>query len=146
MQLPVVPAAERHRELIADLETHCPGLGKPQVMGIARLPATDQARLRSDKLEMRFVTQPLRFCEGELALVDPGWDGAIERCRRQRRGAVALISILVFSFGKNSFIELLMPPAVIVRRARDWRRIIRVQSHARLGCKFESAGCKGTSL
>ena len=45
MQLPVVPAAERNRELIADLEADCPGLGKPQVMRIARLPAADQARL-----------------------------------------------------------------------------------------------------
>ena len=76
MQLPVVPAAERHRELIADFETDCPGLGKPQVMRIARLPATDQARLRSDKLQMRFVTQPLRFSEDELALVDPVWDAS----------------------------------------------------------------------
>ena len=107
MQLPVMPAAERHRELIADFETDCPGLGKPQVMRIAGLPATDQARLRGDKLQMRFVTQPLRFCEDELALVDPVWDRAIERCRRQRRAAVALISILALSFGKNSFIELL---------------------------------------
>ena len=113
MQLPVMPAAERHRELIADLETDCPGLGKPQVMRIARLPATDQARLQSDKLQMRFVTQPLRFCEDELALVDPGWDGAIERYRRHRRGCgVDLCFDLVL--WKEFLHRAAMPPAVIV--------------------------------
>jgi len=35
-----------NRELIADFETDCPELRKPQVMGIAGLPAADQARLR----------------------------------------------------------------------------------------------------
>ena len=107
MQLPVMAAAERHRELIADFETDCPGLGKPQVMRIAGLPAADQARLRSDKLQMRLVTQPLRFSEGELALVDPVWDRAIERCRRKRRGRCGVDLHLALSFGKNSFIELL---------------------------------------
>jgi hypothetical protein len=29
-----------------------------------------------------------------------------------------------------------MAPAVIIRRARDWRRIIRVQSDARLGLQI----------
>src|SRR5262249_34603285 len=70
MQLPMVAAAERHRELIANFQTDCPRLGKAQVMGIAGLPATDQARLRGDKLQMCLVTQPLRFREGELALVE----------------------------------------------------------------------------
>ena len=86
MQLPMVPAAERHRELIAYFEADCPGLGKPQVMRIAWLPAADQARLRGDKLQMRLVTQPLRLSDGELALVDPVCDQTIERCRRRRRG------------------------------------------------------------
>ena len=86
MQLPVMPAAKRHRELIADFETDCPGLGKPQVMGIAGLPAADQARLRGDKFQMRLVTQPLRFSDDELALVDPVWDRAIERCRAPAAG------------------------------------------------------------
>lgn len=86
MQLPMVPAAERHRELIAYFEADCPGLGKPQVMRIAWLPAADQARLRGDKLQMRLVTEPLRFREGELALVDTVCDWAIERYRRERGG------------------------------------------------------------
>lgn len=103
MQLPMMPAAERHRELIADFETDCPGLGKPQVMRIARLPAADQAWLRSSEFQMRLVAQPLRFSEGELALVDPIGDGAIEQCRRERWAAVGLISLPILSFGKGAF-------------------------------------------
>jgi len=38
MQLPMMPAAERHGELIADLETDGPRLRKAEVMRIGRLP------------------------------------------------------------------------------------------------------------
>jgi hypothetical protein len=36
MQLPMMPAAERYSELVADFETQGSGLGKPQVMRIGR--------------------------------------------------------------------------------------------------------------
>src|SRR5262245_4045749 len=71
MQLPVMPAAEWHREFIADLHANAARLRKSQMMRVARLPTTDQARLRCHKLEMRLVTQPFGFGDGELALVDP---------------------------------------------------------------------------
>ena len=45
MQLPMMTAAERNGELVADLETDGSGLRKPQVMRIARLPAADETRL-----------------------------------------------------------------------------------------------------
>jgi len=45
VQLPVMPAAKRDRELITHLETNGSRLCKPQVMRIGRLPATDEARL-----------------------------------------------------------------------------------------------------
>ena len=45
MQLPMMATAERHGELIADLEAQGSGLGKPQMMRIGRLPAADQAGL-----------------------------------------------------------------------------------------------------
>jgi hypothetical protein len=45
MNPPMVTAAERHSELIADLEAYCSGLSKAQVMRIGRLSPTDQARL-----------------------------------------------------------------------------------------------------
>ena len=79
MQLPVVPTTERHRELIADFETDCSWLSKPEMMRIAWLPAAHQAWLRGDKLQMRLVAQPLRFSERELALVDAVWNQAIAR-------------------------------------------------------------------
>ena len=45
MQLPMVAAAERHGEFIADFATQGSGLGKAQMMRIARLAPADQARL-----------------------------------------------------------------------------------------------------
>ena len=45
MQLPMMTAAERHGELVADFETDGPRLRKPQVMRIGRLPAADEAGL-----------------------------------------------------------------------------------------------------
>src|SRR5262249_53185792 len=116
MQPPVVPAAERHRELITDFETNSPRLRKPQVMGVAGLPAADQAWLRGDKFQMRLVTQPLRFCDDKLALVDPVWDRAIECWRRQRGGRSGLHIHVAFVLWKEFFHRAAMPPAVIVRR------------------------------
>src|SRR5262249_61534158 len=116
MELPVVPAAEGHRELIANFETDCLGLRKPQVMGVAGLPATDKAWLRGDKFQMRLVTQPLRFREGELALVDSVWDRAIARCRRQRGGRSGVDIHVGFALWKEFVHRAAMPSAVIVRR------------------------------
>ena len=45
VHLPVMPAAQGDRELIAHFETNRSRLGKPQVMRIGRLPAADEARL-----------------------------------------------------------------------------------------------------
>ena len=45
MQLPMMTAAERYGELVADFETERSGLCKPQVMRVGRLPAADQAGL-----------------------------------------------------------------------------------------------------
>ena len=45
VHLPVMAAAERDGELIADFEAQGSGLGKPQMMRIRRLPAADEAGL-----------------------------------------------------------------------------------------------------
>jgi hypothetical protein len=45
VQLPVMPAAKRDRELITNLEVDGSRLCKPQVVRIGRLPAADKARL-----------------------------------------------------------------------------------------------------
>jgi len=72
MQLPMMTAAQGDRELIAHLEANCPRLCKPQVMGIGRLPATDEAGLRGNEFQVRLVTQSFVFSDRELALVDSG--------------------------------------------------------------------------
>ena len=73
VQLPVMAAAEGHGELIAHLQPDGSGLGEAQVMRVRRLPATDEAGLRSDKLQMRLVAQPLGLGKCERTLVDPCW-------------------------------------------------------------------------
>ena len=45
MQLPVMTAAERYGELVADFKANGPGLGKAQVMRVGWLPAADEAGL-----------------------------------------------------------------------------------------------------
>jgi len=45
MQLPMMTAAERDSELVADFEAKRSGLSKAQVMWIGRLPAADEAGL-----------------------------------------------------------------------------------------------------
>ena len=70
VQLPMMPAAKRHCELIAHFEANCPGLRKPQVMGIGWLPAADEARLRSNELQVCLVAQSFGFGDRKLALVD----------------------------------------------------------------------------
>ena len=76
MQLPMMTAAERYGELVADLETQRSGLCKPQVMRIRWLPAADQAGLRGHESQMGFVAQPFGLGDGENALVDLRWDEA----------------------------------------------------------------------
>src|SRR5262249_7601744 len=127
----MMAAAERHCELVADFQTDRSRLGKSQVMRIGGLSTTDEARLRSDKLQMRLVTQPLRFGEDELAFVDPIWGRATERYRRKGRGIHGGLVLW-----KEFLDRAAMSPPVIVRRARDWCRIIRVQSGATLGVQI----------
>jgi hypothetical protein len=58
MQLPVVTAAERHRELIADFDPQCSWLGKAQVMWVGRMTAADNAGLGGYEPQMGFVPAP----------------------------------------------------------------------------------------
>ena len=54
-------AAQRHRELIADLEAEASGLREAQMMGIRWLASANHAGLRGDKLTVTFVAPPPRF-------------------------------------------------------------------------------------
>jgi hypothetical protein len=75
MQLPMMASAKRYCEFIADFQANAARLRKSQMMRVARLSSADKTRLRCDKLEMRLVTQPFGFGDGELALIDPTRSG-----------------------------------------------------------------------
>src|ERR1700723_3666629 len=52
VEFAMIAAAERDGELVADLSAKCPALGEAQVVGVAGLPAADQAGLRRDEPEV----------------------------------------------------------------------------------------------
>jgi hypothetical protein len=57
MDLPVVGAAHRDGELVANLAVQSLGLRKAQVVSIGRRAAADQAGLLCHKAQVVFVTQ-----------------------------------------------------------------------------------------
>lgn len=75
MQLPVMPAAERHSELIADFQTNRARLSKSKMMGIGRLSSAGEARLRCHKSQMGLIPNPFGCANGQNALVDLGREG-----------------------------------------------------------------------
>ena len=76
VNLTMMTSAERDGEFVADFETQGSGLRKPQVMRVARLPAADEAGLRSHEPQMGFVAKTLGLGDGENALIDLRWDEA----------------------------------------------------------------------
>ena len=60
MQLPMMTAAERYGELVADLETEGSGLHKPQVMRIGRLPAANEQDIEATNLRSALPRAPHR--------------------------------------------------------------------------------------
>ena len=61
-------AAERHRELIADFATECPGLCEAQMMGVGGLASAHNTGLGRDKLAVEFVAQSARFGRDSVML------------------------------------------------------------------------------
>src|SRR5436190_24304306 len=80
MQLAMMGAAERHRELVADLEAEASGLREAQVMGVRRLAAANHTGLCGDKLAMAFVAPPPRFRRHRVVFKIQ------QRCWAQTRG------------------------------------------------------------
>src|SRR5215831_3070450 len=70
MHRTVMPAAERDRELIADLAAERTGLGESEVVGVRRLAATQEARLLGDVAKVLPVAIATRRSDREDALVD----------------------------------------------------------------------------
>jgi hypothetical protein len=54
MDVTVMGSAQRYREFIADLESHCSRLSEAQMVGVSGTSAADQTRLRCNELEMAF--------------------------------------------------------------------------------------------
>ena len=65
----MVGAAERHRELIADPAAQGPRLHESEVMGVARLPPAQEARLRRHELQMGAIAVTARFAQVEGGFV-----------------------------------------------------------------------------
>jgi hypothetical protein len=71
-EIAVMRAAEGDRKLVADLLSQSARLRKPQMMGIAGLPAADEAGLFGHKAQVDTVWQPSRLRQSKNAFVDPG--------------------------------------------------------------------------
>ena len=63
--------AEGHGELVGDFHREAALLGEGQVMGLGGRPPADEARLRGDELEMRFIAQAAFGADGKQALINP---------------------------------------------------------------------------
>jgi hypothetical protein len=106
MVVSVVCSAQRHCELVADLESHSARLSEPQMVGVGWVSPADQARLGSNELEMSFVAKPARLADQQFAflyfagsgvglivcrsrrVLNDGWGGWERGCRNWReRGA-----------------------------------------------------------
>jgi hypothetical protein len=61
MHLALVPSAQRHGELIADLAPECSGLGKAQMMRVRRAAAADKTRLFGDIADMLSIADAAWF-------------------------------------------------------------------------------------
>ena len=61
-------AAERHRELIADLAAECRGLCEAQMMGVGGLASAHNTWLGRDKLTVELVAQSARFGRDSVVL------------------------------------------------------------------------------
>jgi hypothetical protein len=70
MDLTVVSAAQRDRELVADFASEGSVLGKAQMMGIAGLTPADQAGLPGDEPHMVAIANAPRFGMRQHGLVD----------------------------------------------------------------------------
>jgi hypothetical protein len=90
VDLAVVGAAGRDRELVADLADQCARLGEAQVMGVRGAPPADQAGLLGDELKGGFVSDAARLREAQAAFVDgngTGQDvGVTRRCTGRSGG------------------------------------------------------------
>src|SRR5580698_6198842 len=70
VEFAVMSTAERHGELVADLATERPALGKAHMMGVAGVTAADQAGLLRHKVHMLAIADAPRLGMAENGLID----------------------------------------------------------------------------
>jgi hypothetical protein len=63
MYLAMMPSAQGHGELIADLATESPGLGETQMMRVRRAATADKTRLLGDIANMLAIADTARLHE-----------------------------------------------------------------------------------
>ena len=80
MDLAMMRATERDRELVADLACERSTLSEPQMMRIGWSAAANKAWLLDDVPPMITVTNTTRFGEGKHALIDLCYSGVFDRC------------------------------------------------------------------
>ena len=80
----MVPSAQRHGELIADLSAECPTLRKAQVVGIAGLATANQTRLLGHMSDVIAVANPARLWQRQHTFVDHLRSLPVLRLRRRR--------------------------------------------------------------
>src|SRR5262245_11532674 len=127
----MMPTAERHSELIADFKTDRPRLSKAQMMRIGGLASTDQARLGSDKFQVRLVAQSFGLGDRKLALVDLG-ASPFSLGGRERRGCYRIAFGFCLMLAEQVRHRAIVPPPIIVRGPRDRRCVVGVQADTRL--------------
>ena len=131
MQLPMMAAAERYGEFVADFKTQRSGLRELQMMRIGWLPAADEAWLRGNKSQMGFVTQPFGLGDGQNALVDLPWHEA--GCDRNNRGAGGRPGFQFTSTLRPIPGDQILATAVVAGWPWNRGRVVRVEAEADVG-------------
>src|SRR4029453_10823780 len=97
-------------------------------MWIGGLPSAHETWLRCDEFQMGLVTQALGLSNGKLALVDFG--SSQRRCRRRQERRIVFCCFFLIAPEELGHRPLMSPP-VVVRRTRNRRRVVRVQTETR---------------
>ena len=126
MQLPMMTAAERNRELVADFETQGTRLGKSQMMWIGGLPAADETGLRGNESQMGLVPQPFGLGDGKKALIDLPRDelGATGTMELPGDGSDFQFAASLRPLARDQ----ILATTVVARRSRDRGRVVAGQA------------------
>ena len=100
IELAMMDAAKRDSELVADLAAKGARLHEPEMVGIAGLPTTHEARQRGDEIEVFFVANPPHPL-GHRA-------SATNNCVRMLCGACAIYGAVRSRDGRRSEIRFML--------------------------------------